>query len=90
MKYGIIMAVVIIPIVGLSIGFIRADSYNRGYSDCRLLWAMETATQIEVVAAENARARQIVDSADDCDIKRMLCETARGGCDTARVCNTPD
>jgi len=81
--------ITIIFAVGLAfaVGFL---SYRWGRADERATTA-QTQTQVIVNhTVKTQTAIRVVDSADDCGIKRVLCKTARGGCDANRVCDTPD
>jgi hypothetical protein len=76
--------------------FVVAACVSAFYSGRELGRADERTRQAQAVTAaaleETGRAeaaRDRVDSADDCAVKRMLCEFyARGECDQERVCDT--
>ena len=86
MKNGIVIFVagaVLVGALGIAL-------YRLGYRVCRTSVAESAATAIKDNSEGSARARAVVDSADDCAVKRMLCADALGGCDPARVCGAPD
>jgi len=87
MKYVTIIAVAL----GLFIiGGAGYALFSWGSNRCEARHAQAT-TQVVVSHAEEVKKVQaVVDAADDCSIKRLLCKTARGGCDPERVCDSPD
>ena len=90
MKNAIIIGTISLALFGIVIYYVDSSACRRCDSNCRADIANATVREIQTIEESAALARQIVDSADDCGIKRMLCATARGGCDQQRVCDTLD
>jgi len=72
---------------GAILGMAVMGIYRWGISAGRLECAEAVADALADMVLRNEEAHAIINAADDCDIRRLLCAAARGDCDPKGICN---